>query len=275
MTPPPRPGHRASGAAVISGSARFQVLSKTLIRTEYAADGRFTNGDTFNVIGRDGFAPTPFTKKVSQGWLTIDTGAATLRYRVGSGPFTDDNLTVRLKAGRQTVTAAPWAGHGAPDCVPGALCEAEGLALNGLSAATDHRDYTGQGFVAGFEGTGSSLTFAVTPAAAGAQQLAVRYANSTGGDGQSVARTLTVTVDGVAAGTLTLPPTANWDTWALATVPLNLTAGRHEISLVRTASRHGQRQRRQPRSARPRRRLPRAHPAQPAAVRVRRGVRGG
>jgi hypothetical protein len=237
LTPPASAQATARQAqTVISGSARFQVLSKTLIRTEYATGGRFTNGDTFNVIGRDDFAPTPFTKKVSQGWLTIDTGAATLRYRVGSGPFTDDNLTVRLKAGRQTVTAAPWAGQGAPDCVPGALCEAEGLALNGLSAATDHRDYTGQGFVAGFEGTGSSLTFAVTPATAGPQQLAVRYANSTGGDGQSVARTLTVTVDGVASGTLTLPPTANWDTWALASVPLNLTAGRHELSLLRTAA---------------------------------------
>ncbi|MFG1610787.1 TIM-barrel domain-containing protein [Actinoplanes sp. NPDC049265] len=224
----------ARPGTVISGDARFQVLSPTLIRTEYSPGGRFTNGDTFNVIGRDDFTPTGFTKRVTHGWLTIDTGAATLRYRVGSGPFTADNLSVRLTAGRQTVTAAPWAGKTVPECAAGALCEAEGLALNGLSAATDHRDYTGRGFAAGFEGTGSSLTFAVTAAATGAQQLTVRYANSTGGDGQNVTRTLTVTVDGTAAGTLTLPPTANWDTWATASIPLGLTAGRHEISLVRT-----------------------------------------
>ncbi|MEV4641343.1 TIM-barrel domain-containing protein [Actinoplanes sp. NPDC049548] len=224
---------------VVSGNARFQVLSPTLIRTEYSPGGRFTDQDTFNVIGRADFAPARFTKRVSQGWLTIDTGAATLRYRVGSGPFTADNLTVRLKAGRQTVTAAPWAGLGAPDCAPGALCEAEALALHGLGTATDHRGYTGQGFAAGFEGTGNALTFAVTPAAAGAQELTVRYANSTGGDGQNVARTLTVTVDGVAAGTLSLPPTGNWDTWALASVPLELSAGRHEVSLVRTAGDSG------------------------------------
>jgi hypothetical protein len=237
LTPlsPAQAGSRKS-QTVVAGNARFQVLSPTLIRTEYAAGGRFTDGDTFNVIGRDDFVPTRFTKRLSRGWLTIDTGATTLRYRVGSGPFTADNLAVRLKAGRQTVTAAPWAGRGTPDCPPGALCEAEALALAGLSTATDHRDFTGRGFVAGFEGTGTSLTFAVTPATAGAQQLSVRYANSTGGDGQNVARTLTVTVDGVAAGTLTLPPTANWDTWGLASVPLNLTAGRHEISLVRTAT---------------------------------------
>ncbi|MBB4741779.1 hypothetical protein BJY16_005238 [Actinoplanes octamycinicus] len=232
------PGHRHP-ASVVSGDARFQILSPTLIRTEYATGGRFTDTDTFTVIGRDDFAPVRFTQRVSRGWLTIDTGAATLRYRVGSGPFTGDNLSVRLKAGRQTVTAAPWAGKGAPDCVAGALCEAEDLALTGLGTATDHRDYTGQGFAAGFEGTGASVAFAVTPAAAGGQQLTVRYANSTGGDGQNVTRTLTVTVDGVAAGTLSLPPTGNWDTWALASLPLTLSAGRHEIRVVRTASDSG------------------------------------
>ena len=46
-------------------------------------------------------------------------------------------------------------------------------------------------------------------------------------------------MDGVAAGRLVLPPTANWDTWALASVPLDLTAGRHEIALVRTAADSG------------------------------------
>ncbi|MFI1990503.1 TIM-barrel domain-containing protein [Actinoplanes sp. NPDC020271] len=231
--------HSKKPRSVVSGNARFQVLSPTLIRTEYAANGKFTDADTFNVIGRDDFKPTAFTQRVSHGWLTIDTGAATLRYQVGSGAFTEDNLTVRLKTGKQTVTAAPWAGQGVPECVFGALCEAEDLALNGPSAANDHRDYTGHGFAAGFEGTGASATFAVAPATAGAQQLTVRYANSTGGDGQNVTRTLTVTVDGVAAGTLSLPPTGNWDTWALASVPLTLTAGRHEVSLLRTATDSG------------------------------------
>src|SRR5690242_4386332 len=77
---------------VIAGNARFQVLSPTLIRTEYSPSGRFSDAGTFNVIGRDDFAPARFTKRVARGWLTIETGAATLRYRVGSGPFSDDNL---------------------------------------------------------------------------------------------------------------------------------------------------------------------------------------
>ena len=35
--------------------------------------------------------------------MTIDTGSMKLRYRVGSGAFTPDNLTVQLRAGRQSV----------------------------------------------------------------------------------------------------------------------------------------------------------------------------
>src|SRR4051812_3468805 len=97
--------------AVISGNARFEVLSPTLIRTEYAPDGKFTDAATFNVVGRDKFPPPAFRSSSTNGWLTIDTGAVTLRYRVGSGAFAADNLTVRLNAGRQVVQAAPWAGH--------------------------------------------------------------------------------------------------------------------------------------------------------------------
>ncbi|SDT37164.1 TIM-barrel domain-containing protein [Actinoplanes derwentensis] len=224
---------QAAARDVVSGNARFQVLSPTLIRTEFSPTGRFTDADTFNVIGRDDFKRTPFTSRVSRGWLTIETSGATLRYRVGSGPFNQDNLLVRVK----NVTASPWTGG--PVCTPGALCEAESLTLDGPSVATNHRDYTGRGFAAGFESTGASLKFAVTAAAAGARQLSVRYANSTGGDGQNVTRTLTVTVDGVAAGTLSLPPTADWDTWGLAAVPLTLSAGRHDVTLVRTATDSG------------------------------------
>ncbi len=72
---------------VVSGQARFEVLSPTLIRTEYAGDSRFTDGSTFNVVGRDDFRADTFTKTEQDGWLTIDTGAMQVRYEEGSGPF--------------------------------------------------------------------------------------------------------------------------------------------------------------------------------------------
>ena len=55
--------HSASKTAVVSGDARFEVLSPTLIRTEYAGNGVFVDDPTFNAIGRDGFAATHFTRR--------------------------------------------------------------------------------------------------------------------------------------------------------------------------------------------------------------------
>ncbi|GIF16377.1 TIM-barrel domain-containing protein [Actinoplanes teichomyceticus] len=224
---------------VTVGNARFQVLSPTLIRTEYATSGRFTDAGTFNVVGRADFGSArsgrrPVRKKIADGWLTIDTGAVTLRYLIGSGPFTGDNLSVRLTAGPQRVDAAPWAG---PSCAPGVLCEAE--TLRPAATATDHGGYTGTGFAAGFTGAGDALTFSTSVAAAGDHHLDLRYANAQGGDGQNTTRTLSVTVDDGAPQRITLAPTGSWDTWAVAATPITLGAGRHRIAVVRTAADSG------------------------------------
>ncbi|GLW34941.1 TIM-barrel domain-containing protein [Actinoplanes regularis] len=224
---------------VTVGNARFEVLSPTLIRTEYAADGRFTDAGTFNVVGRGGFPQSRLArgsvrKKIDDGWLTIETGAVTLRYQVGSGPFAGDNLSVRLKAGQQQVDAAPWAG---PVCTPGLLCEAE--TLRPAATATDHAGYTGTGFAAGFTATGDELGFTTTVPAAGAYQLGLRYANAQGGDGQNTSRSLSVTADDGAPVRIALPPTGSWDTWKVVTAQLTLAAGRHRITVGRTAADSG------------------------------------
>ncbi|MEV6607649.1 TIM-barrel domain-containing protein [Kutzneria sp. NPDC051319] len=221
--------------AVTSGNARFEVLSPTLVRTEYAGDAHFVDAPTFNAIGRDSFTAPPFTSTTADGWLTIQTSALTLRYKVGSGAFNTDNLQVQEKAGAQNVTARPWI---VPACSPGVLCEAENLTLNGIAVASDHTGYTGRGFAAGFQGSGNSVSFQVTVPADGSYQLDARYANSTGGDGQNVTRTLTASADGVSHG-LTLPTTADWNTWALASTTFTLTAGTHTVAISRGANDSG------------------------------------
>ncbi|GLY15007.1 alpha-xylosidase [Kineosporia sp. NBRC 101677] len=232
--------HAVAGAqAVISGQARFQVLSPTLIRTEYAGNQAFVDAGTFNVVGRDTFRTPRFTTRTSKGWLNIDTGELLLRYKVGSGQFTGENLQISLKAGRQQVEASPWAGQGAVNCVFGRLCEAEALSLNGLASAVNHSGYTGNGFVAGYEGSGNFLRFSVEAPSAGTFQLAVRYANAQGGDGQITERTLRAVVDGDAGRQFTLPPTAAWNAWSVVTVPLELSAGRHEVKIVRGPAESG------------------------------------
>jgi hypothetical protein len=228
---------RGTPHAVVSGDARFEVLSPTLIRTEYAGDGSFVDAGTFNVVGRDDFAPTAYTTTTTNGWLTITTSKLTLRYQVGSGPFTDRNLQISLRTGRQQVTAAPWP---APiRCEVGVLCEAEDLDLHGPGVATDHGGYTGSGFVAGFAAVGNSLSFQTTTGQAATYDLDVRYANATGGDGQNTTRTLSVSVDGGAAQTLTLPPTGSWDTWKVVGVPVALPAGTHTVTISRGANDSG------------------------------------
>ncbi|WP_439380183.1 TIM-barrel domain-containing protein [Amycolatopsis lexingtonensis] len=224
------------GQTVTAGNARFQVLSPTVIRTEYAGDGRFTDVATFNAVGRGAFTPTPYTSTVSGGVLTIRTSATTLTYRLDSGPFDGGNLEVRTTAGAAPVLAAPWRHL---TCRTGALCEAEDLTADGLGVATDHRGYTGEGFLAGFESTGTSATADVEATTAGTYSVAVRYANGQGGDGQHVTRTLSVSVDGGAARQLTLPVTADWDSWAVASVPVTLGAGHHSVRLQRAAADSG------------------------------------
>ncbi|MEU0336256.1 TIM-barrel domain-containing protein [Streptomyces sp. NPDC006193] len=222
--------------AVTVDNARFEVLSPTLIRTEYAGDGRFEDRSTFNAIGRGSFTPPHYTSAVRDGVLTITTSEVTLRYRIGSGPFTADNLTVALHAGEQPVLAAPWQRS---VCDAGDLCEVEDRLYDGPGMAADHRGFTGKGFLAGFEAEGNSLTADVQAPAKGTYEFAVRYANAVGSDGRHDSRTLSLSVDGGADRTFTLPATDDWNTWGVARLPLSLGAGPHTVRLHRAASDSG------------------------------------
>ncbi|KAA2256090.1 DUF5110 domain-containing protein [Solihabitans fulvus] len=228
------PGHAADAAtpsAVIDGSARFEVLSPTLVRVEYAADGRFEDRPTFNAVDR-AMQDTDYTTTVQNGVRVIRTPKLTLRYVQGSGPFTQQNLAVDLVAGGTAVTARPsW--PTVPLCAYGAGCEAENLGLTGGAAlATDHANYTGAGFVAGFTGAGAQISWSTTGIpAAGDYAVSFRYANSTGGDGQNTTRTVSLTANGTTSR-VSLPTTANWDTWAVASTTVHLAAGTDPVSIA-------------------------------------------
>lgn len=228
--------HRARTATVRVDNARFEVLSPTLVRTEYSGDGHFEDRATFNAIGRGAFTPPHYTSSVRDGVLTITTSAMTLRYRVGSGPFTTGNLTTSFKAGPTPVLAAPWQ-HDV--CAVGALCEAEDQQYDGPGLAADHGGFTGKGFLAGFETDNNSLDADLSSPASGTYDLAVRYANAVGSDGRHEARTLSLSVDGGADRTFTLPATSDWNTWDVARLPLTLGAGPHTVRLHRTAADSG------------------------------------
>lgn len=78
-------------AVVLAGQARFTVLTPQLIRMEWAADSTFEDHPSLVVINRR--LPVPkFTHEESDGWLVIDTGQLTMRYKPGSGVFSAENL---------------------------------------------------------------------------------------------------------------------------------------------------------------------------------------
>jgi hypothetical protein len=84
---------------VSDGPARFQVLSPTLIRLEYAADERFEDGETLTAIHR-GQTHAKVRTRVAHGIRVIATSRMRLRYRIGSGPFDPSNLKLTLGRGK-------------------------------------------------------------------------------------------------------------------------------------------------------------------------------
>lgn len=227
----PAPATAQPNGTVTSGQARFQVLSPTLIRSEFAGDRVFENQATYNVVNRT-FPRTAYSTRTENGWLVITTSAMTLRYRVGSGPFRADNI--ELKTG--STTASPWR---RVVCATGQLCEAEDQHREGMLVAADHAGHTGWGFVAGFSYVNNGVTATVRATGAGRHRVVVRYANGQGGDGKHENRTLGLSVDGQAPRQITLPRTANWDDWQQVTTEVDLSAGEHRVSLTRGAGDSG------------------------------------
>ena len=88
-------GTAATQATVTEGDARFEVLAPEVIRMEYSPTGTFLNTPSFDIEDRN-FTVPAYTSSVSNGELTITTSAMTLKYQVGSGPFTAANTQMQL-----------------------------------------------------------------------------------------------------------------------------------------------------------------------------------
>jgi hypothetical protein len=85
----------APAAVVRDGRARFEVISPTLIRLEYASDRRFEDRPTLTAIHRP-LRRARVKTSVSGGVRSIKTGRLTLRWRRGSSGFGPSNLTLLL-----------------------------------------------------------------------------------------------------------------------------------------------------------------------------------
>ena len=75
---------------------RFTVLSPGLIRMEWSAKGHFTDEATFVVVNRKTEVPEYKVRK-SKKYMTLITDSLELVYRLGTGKFTEDNLSIRSR----------------------------------------------------------------------------------------------------------------------------------------------------------------------------------
>ena len=89
------PSTAAAGGAttVAAGNARFQFLTPTLVRMEYAPSGSFADAPSAVVMKRD-WPAVAVRSREENGWVVASAGAVTVRYRLGSGAFAAANLEV-------------------------------------------------------------------------------------------------------------------------------------------------------------------------------------
>jgi alpha-glucosidase (family GH31 glycosyl hydrolase) len=80
-------------ATVVRGNARFQILSPTLVRMEYASPAQFVDAPSVSVPNRN-WPACQFQARDVDGWLEITTDRQTIRYKLDSGKFTPENLAV-------------------------------------------------------------------------------------------------------------------------------------------------------------------------------------
>ena len=225
----------ARGATVMAGDARFEVLGDGLIRMEYSPAGNFENLPTVNVLNRR-FPVPHYRTQVSNGWLTIATSEAILRYRLGSGPFGPSNVSVSFRDAGQPATVSPvWQN----ECPYGQVCDAGAAALSGpANIETNHANYQSvAGFVAGLaQGNQAGATWTVLGAPAGQARVALRYSNYIGALGGPAPRTIELIVNGTDTGPLTLPPTTSWDDWSTVTADVSLKAGANTVGVLCAAT---------------------------------------
>jgi hypothetical protein len=216
-------------AIVHLGDARIEVLSPTLMRLEYSPSGVFENSPTVNVVDRR--MPVPkYTTEVSAGSLTLRTSQMTLRYKVGSGPFTPANTSVSFSDGDQTSTVHPtwdW------ECTFDETCQAGSAVITGgASIIQDQTGYESSGGYVGNLYKGDSATWNVLGGTAGRAVLSFRYSNVPNLFGPPGDHTIDLVLNGHLLTTLAAPATGNSSPWSTVTTKATLKAGSNSVKLL-------------------------------------------
>ncbi|MFC1416236.1 carbohydrate-binding protein [Streptacidiphilus cavernicola] len=142
--------------------------------------------------------------------LALNAGSNTVAYKFDSsdsGNVNLDNITVTAPTSSPTPTPTPTpTATGSTPPPSGAVYEAEtAFFAGGPTTATSTSGYTGSGYLTGFTAQGAQTVIDVDAPSAGSYPVALRYANSTG-----TAQTISLNVDGILNGQLSLPAGSGW-----------------------------------------------------------------
>lgn len=178
-----------------------------------------------------GSAVTSGTLPSHRGVQFIDLPATNTRYvkvEVDSTwAASSDSTHYKLLRIDDSWIGSDYVGAAAPPT--GTKYEAETGTCQG-TIDSNHTGYSGTGFCNTTNATGSYAEWTGVQAdAAGNATVTFHYANGT-----TTNRPVSLTVNGTAAGALTFPPTASWDTWTDATVTVPVTSGSNTIRLTST-----------------------------------------
>ncbi|WP_329229215.1 carbohydrate-binding protein [Streptomyces sp. NBC_01460] len=222
------------GAASVSFGVTAQAAGTGSVALRYANGTGATMTLSLYVNGvkvrQVGLAPTANwdTWATQRETVTYAKGANTVAWTfttADSGNVNIDNSTVDTSAGTGTPT-------------PSGALEAESARLSGGAvAATDHSGFTGTGFASGLTDANkgsASVSFAVNSAEAGAGSVSLRYANGTG-----ATMTLSLYVNGAKVRQVSLPATANWDTWGTREEAVTYAKGANTVAWTFTTADSG------------------------------------
>lgn len=93
-------------STVISGNARFTVLTPRVIRLEWSESGEFTDSASLTMVNRK-LPKVDYETKEENGSLFIKTEFINLKYKLNSGKFNEANLSIEYSDGSDDVLWQP------------------------------------------------------------------------------------------------------------------------------------------------------------------------
>jgi Glycosyl hydrolase family 9/Secretion system C-terminal sorting domain/Cellulase N-terminal ig-like domain/Carbohydrate binding module (family 6) len=217
-------------APAVPGALNATNIAQTSFTLNWAASTDNVGVVSYDIFKAGVLAGNSTTNSFSVAGLNATTTyAMTVKAKDAAGNIsaasTPLNVTTTAVTGGGTVFNIP------------ATIEAELAELTGGTYETaSHINYTGTGFVQGYDPPGSNQTvlFRVNAASAGVYIFKLRYSN--GGTSTS---NLSVYVNGVKLKQTQLPQTTDWDTWATVSESITLAAGISTVAYVYTPTDYG------------------------------------